>query len=139
MEQLQLLLRDKKKNVDISIIENIPTFTAALKMCLDISGLEGKQIAPLIGTDEGNLNRVWSKKNGESGNGTRYFPENKLLQYMEVCQNIIPLIWLALKCGYGLHPLMSEKDKEIEELQAQLAEKDKEIEILAKYKAKGLI
>lgn len=131
MEQMQLLLRDRKKEVSIETILAQPTFKDALKLCKTMSGLEDKQIAGHLDIDPGQWARIF-------GNGG-HFPENKLMEFMELCQNKVPVQWLALKCGYTLHPLMSEKDREIEELKAALIEKDKELEIVAKWKKAGLV
>ncbi len=134
MEQLRLLLRDQKKEVAQDVIASQTTMNAALLLCKQISGLEDKQIAGALGIDPGNFSLIWAK-NGNK----RQFPENQLIDFMTLCSNIVPLIWLAQKMGYGLHPLMSEKDREIEELRAALTEKEKEIETLIKYRQKGLI
>lgn len=131
MEQLQLLLRDQKRTASIDAILACPTFKESLKLCKSMSGLEDKQLAMTLEIDQGQWARIF-------GNGG-HFPENKLMEFMDLCQNKVPLIWLAHHCGYGLHPLMDEKDRQIEELQEQLAEAQKELEVVAKWKQKGLI
>jgi hypothetical protein len=134
MEQLQLLLRDRQKTVALEVILACPTFNAALKLCKDISGLTDDQICLHMGYTPAHFSLIWN------GNGNkRHFPENDLNKFMDLCGNKVPLIWLAHHCGYGLHPLMDEKDRQIDELQAALAERDKEIETLVKYRQKGLI
>lgn len=117
MEQLQLLLRDTQKSVSLEIISNCQTFTDALRLCKSISGLDDKQIAMSLGIDQGHFSLIWDR-NGNK----RHFPEAKLLQFMEVCQNKIPLIWLALKCGYTLEPLRNDLEQENEELKRRLAD-----------------
>ena len=131
MEQLQLLLRDQKKTASTDAILACSTFKDSLKLCKSMSGLDDKQLAMTLEIDQGQWARIF-------GNGG-HFPENKLIDFMDLCQNKVPLIWLAHHCGYGLHPLMDEKDRQIEELQAALAQRDQEIETLVKYKQKGLI
>lgn len=131
MEQLTLLLRDQKKEVSIEVITACHTFKDALRLCKSISGLEDKQIAMTLEIDPGQWARIF-------GNGG-HFPENKLITFMELCENKVPVIWLAYHCGYTLHPLKTELENEIDRLKDALAEKDKEIEILAKYKARGII
>ncbi|GEM_PF-5275496 len=34
------------------------------------------------------------------------------LRFIQLCQNIVPLIWLAYNCGYTLHPLKNELELE---------------------------
>ena len=131
MEQLQLLLRDQKKDVSLEVILSCATFKDSLKLCKSLSGLDDKQLCMTLEMDPGH----WSKVFTNGG----HFPENKLLDFMTLCGNKVPLIWLAHSCGYGIHPLMDEKDRQIQELSAALAEKDKEIEILAKYRERGII
>ena len=125
MEQLSLLLRDQKKEVGLDVILACNTFKDSLKLCKSISGLEDKQICMTLEIDAGNWARIF-------GNGG-HFPENKLMLYMEICQNKVPLIWLAYHCGYTLQPLKTELEIQLEELQKQLAEKDMEIRTLTKY------
>ena len=134
MEQLQLLLRDRQREVSLDIILACKTFNAALKLCKEISGLTDDQICLQMGYTPAHFSLIWNT----SGN-KRHFPENDLIRFMDLCQNKVPLIWLAYRCGYTLEPLMDEKDRQIGELQAQLAERDREIETLVKYRQKGLI
>jgi len=91
MEQLQLLLRDQKKKVSSEVITTCQTFKDSLKLCKSISGLEDKQLAMALEIDQGQWARIF-------GNGG-HFPENKLMEFMNLCQNKVPLIWLAFRCG----------------------------------------
>lgn len=125
MEQMQLLLRDTKKQVGLEVILSQPTFKDALRLCKSISGLEDKQLAGTLDIDPGQWARIFT-------NGG-HFPENKLLDFMDLCANRVPLIWLAHKCGYGLHPLQDEKDREIERLQAELKEERSEHEAIKTF------
>ncbi len=99
MEQLRLLLRDQQRQVSLEVIDSCNTFDDALALCKSISGLEDKQIAMALRIDPGHWSLIFTK-----GPNKRNFPENKLLQYMEVCKNRIPLIWCAFKSGYTLTP-----------------------------------
>lgn len=125
MEQLQLLLRDQKKEVSMEVISSCQTFKDALKLCKSISGLEDKQICGALDIDPGQ----WSRIFGNGGN----FPDNKLIEFMDLCGNKIPLIWLACKCGYTLHPLKNELEMENERLRAELDQQKHEIEAVTKF------
>jgi hypothetical protein len=114
MDQLQLLLRDQQKNVGIEVIESCATFLDAIKLSLSISGLEGKQISGHLGIDPGQWSRVLT--------GDANFPLKKLMEFMELCGNKIPLIWMAVKCGYTLSPLKSELEMELATVRAEKEE-----------------
>jgi hypothetical protein len=111
VEQLQLLLRDKKKEVSEEVVLSCATFKDALRLCKSISGLEDKQICMPLDIDAGQWARIF-------GNGG-HFPENKLIEYMELCGNKVPLIWLALVCGYTLTPLKTELEIELDAARAE--------------------
>ena len=100
MEQLQLLIRDQNKQVSLEVILSQQTFRDALKLCKSISGLDDKQICSELNIDQAQWSRIWS------GNG--HFPENLLNDFMRVCQNMVPLIWLSYRNGYAPHPLKNE-------------------------------
>lgn len=125
MEQLQLLLRDQKKEVGLEVILSCPTFKDALKLCKSISGLDDKQIAGTLDIDPAQ----WSRIFGNGGN----FPENKLIEYMELCRNMVPLIWLAHRCGYGIHPLKSELELENDTLREQLKAEQQRVAVISEF------
>ncbi|MHB8110528.1 MAG: hypothetical protein ACYDHW_10910 [Syntrophorhabdaceae bacterium] len=123
MEQLQLLLRDKQKEVSIEVIKSCPTFNAALKLCKEISGYTDDQICLHMGWTAPNFSLIWNT-NGNK----RHFPENDLQKYMDLCGNKVPLIWLSLKCGYTLTPLKTELELELENAQKEADEYRKKYE-----------
>ena len=125
MEQLELLLRDQKKEVSLEVILSCKTFKESLKLCKSISGLEDKQLCMPLEIDAGQWARIF-------GNGG-HFPENRLMEFMNLCGNKIPLIWLAYNCGYTLHPLKTELEMENDRLKKELAERELEIKTLTKY------
>jgi hypothetical protein len=125
MEQLQLLLRDQKKEVSVDAILAQPTFKAALALCKSVSGLEDKQICGALDIDAAQFSRIF----GNGGN----FPEDKLLKFMTICGNVVPLIWLAYKCGYGIYRLKSEVEMENERLRAELDGERKRLESVTAF------
>ena len=120
MMQEELLLRSNpKEDFSDEFLFKCSSFKEALKLSKTFSGLDDKQICYRLGIDPGQWSRIWS--------GQAHFPEEKLEEFIRLCGNLIPLRWLALKFGYGLHPLRSalelELDKERqgkEELQKRL-------------------
>lgn len=71
-----------------------------------------KGIAMDLEIDQGQWSRIWS-------NGA-HFPTEKLTQFMDLCNNEIPLRWLALKRGYGLYRLKTVLEIENEGLRKEL-------------------
>ena len=115
MEQLDLLLRDAKTNeASLTLIMAQKTHTDALKLCKLLSGLDDKQIAAHLGIDQAHWSRIWS--------GQAHFPADKYIEYMSICNNIIPLIWLAHSTGYTLKPLMTELEQQVVSQQKRINE-----------------
>lgn len=84
-------------------------FLGAINLCIDISGLDDKELYIPLGIDSGH----WS--NIRKGKPSTHFPTNKLNQLMAMCGNTIPLIWLARVNGFGLHMLESEAERKLRE------------------------
>lgn len=95
-----------------------PTKTAAIRLCIQASGLDDKEIALALDIDPGQLSKVLK------GNGN--FPNNKEHALMDLCGNEIPLLWDAMKRGKELKPLLSTLEQENAELRRQLAETQRE-------------
>lgn len=125
VEQLQLLIRDQQRKVSIDVIAEQPTYKDALKLCKSISGLNDQQLCHALDIDPAQWSRIWSNN--------AHFPDNKIAEFMRACNNIVPLIWLSLRFGYGIHPLKSELEIENEKLQSQLREKESELSIITNF------
>lgn len=80
-----------------------PTFTAAIKLAANASGLEEKQIYRELDIDAGHWTRIL--------NGDAHFPVDKLTQFMDLVGNEVPLQWLAHRRGKGLVVLESESQR----------------------------
>lgn len=122
---MQLLLRDQQKEVSIEVIMACKTFKEALKLCKSISGLEDKQICGHLDIDPAQ----WARIFGACG----HFPENKLIEYMRLCQNITPAIWLSRTLGYNLVPLKNELELENERLRQDLEKEREKIAIITEF------
>lgn len=81
-------------NIDIGSIE---TMTQALARCVEASEYEPKQVAAMLDIEVGHLGRALRE------NDSRNLPQDKIVELMRVCGNVIPLEWLAAQMGYALH------------------------------------
>jgi hypothetical protein len=93
--------------VDLTIIRSQPSLTSALMLCQQLSGVEDKE---LVGP-RGIVKDVaqWSRIRG----GQHFFPQERLIAFMDVCGNEAPLIWLADRRGYRLERLESELERQL--------------------------
>lgn len=115
--ELPLARRVERFEVPMDLVIKLASFSAAISLCVQLSGLEDKEVYIPLGIDSGHWTRI---KQGKAN-----FPENKLRELMDLCGNEVPLIWLAYIRGYGLVLLKSEAERRAEaaELRAQEAEK----------------
>jgi hypothetical protein len=111
---MKLLEKDRSRVVSLEVIEAQKTFKDALRLCKSISGVDDKEIFVKLDIDQAQWSRIFT--------GAANFPENKLLEYMEICNNKIPLIWLAVRCGYVIQPRKNEYELEIDRLKEELIE-----------------
>lgn len=117
-EQGSLTLK-KPEHVTSEVIERLADFKAALRLCIDSSGLDLKDVAWRMAMDSGHLHRMLN------ANDNLHFPPTRLIDLMVVCENEIPLRWLAMKCGFGLVRLKTYLEVENEQLRSDL-EKERE-------------
>lgn len=82
---------------------------AAINLCIDVSGLDDKEIGLALGIDAGHFSNIRRGKTGCN------FPLTKLDDLMTLCGNEIPLAWLAMKRGKGLHMLETESQRLLRE------------------------
>lgn len=100
------------------VIAAQPTKIAAIRLCIQASGLQDSEIALALDIDPGQLSKLLK------GNGN--FPNNKEHALMDLCGNEIPLLWDAMKRGKELKPLLSAVEQENVELRRELAEARRE-------------
>ena len=93
------VIRDPVPSVSMSVIERQPTLSAAVKLCIQASGLSHDQVRNELEIDAGQFSRILS--------GGAHFPNDKLCLLMDICGNEVPLIWLAHYRGYRLERLQS--------------------------------
>jgi predicted XRE-type DNA-binding protein len=95
------------QEVTDEVISRKKDLMAAINLCIDISGLENKEIAIALGIDAGHFSNI------RAGKTNCHFPTNKLDDLMSLCGNEIPLQWQAMKRGKGLHMLESEAQRQL--------------------------
>ena len=109
---------------DIGLILKQQNFISAIKLCIQVSGLDEKEIYIPLQVDAGHWSRIMK--------GDAHFPVNKLSDLMNLCENEIPLIWWANKRGYELTPLESELEQQLRIEREKLIESERENALLKK-------
>jgi hypothetical protein len=111
--------------VDLQEIQRQPSWSAALSLCANKSGLQDKLIAADVGVD----NAVWSRfKTGQNA------PSGEQLdKLMSRCGNEAPLFWLLLRRGYdprSLRKLESETQRQLREAREALDTERMKVRVL---------
>jgi len=93
--------------IDLRTIEAQKNFTDSINLCQQTSGLVDKKIV-----DEGIVGdkATWSRI---TQSRTNFFPQDRLNEYMDLCKNEAPLIWLARSRGYELVALETEMERRL--------------------------
>lgn len=110
--QKSLLLRGPNKDISDTIIQKVPNFKGALKLSKEMSGLTDLQLCQELEIDPGHWSRIWSDK--------AHFPDEKIIDFMNLCENIVPVRWLALQYGYELRPIKSKLEAENDLLREEI-------------------
>jgi hypothetical protein len=113
---------------DAEIMRRCQSLRDALRVCVDLSGLCPKEIAFALDIDQAHFSRMIHPADDK-----RHFPPDLFMKLMEVCGNEVPLRFLALSCGYGLHRLKSELERENDELKAALVEQERKLETITEF------
>jgi hypothetical protein len=111
--------------VSTAVIYRQPDALSALRLSVQVSGLDEKQIYMPLGVDKAQWSRIMS--------GQAHFPTNKYELFMDLVGNEILLVWLAYRRGKGLLDLEDAKDKTIRHQAGEIAKLRNEIETLIKY------
>ena len=99
------------------------TFSAAIRLAANVSGMDEKQIYRELDIDPGHWTRIL--------NGDAHFPVDKLERFMDLVANEIPLQWLAHQRGKGLVLLESESTRRLREAEEALAKEREKTAMLA--------
>lgn len=124
MRQFDLSAKPPMADVDMTIVRAQPSFTAALMLCQQVSGIEDKE---LVG-QKGIVKDVaqWSRIRV----GQHFFPQDRLITFMDLCGNEAPLVWLADRRGYRLEKLESELERELRQVREELAKEKQRSAVL---------
>lgn len=128
LHQLDLLPKPRPAPPDVSIdtIKRRPTLLRALHLAAEVSGLEDKQIYEAIDVDASHWTRIKS--------GAAHFPaDERFLNFLNVVNNDVPLIWLAEKRGYDWSTVRKHRscvERENEALKEELADHKRAISLL---------
>ncbi len=101
--EMPLTRTPKKDQVAPEVIFARRSFSAAIALAVNVSGLEEKEVYIPLKIDAGHWTRIMK--------GDAHFPVDKLNELCDLLQNEIPLIWWAHSRGKGLHMLESETER----------------------------
>lgn len=114
VDQPELALARKADLMDVplELVLKQPSLSGAVALCVQLSGLDDKEIYLSLGIDAGHWTRIMK--------GDAHFPLNKLNDLCTMCGNESPLLWWAHSRGYGLVMLKSEAERRAEMAAAEL-------------------
>jgi hypothetical protein len=102
------------------IIDELPSMTEAIRFAIRKSGLTDKQVYIELGIDSSQWAKIMK--------GLGYFPHEKFIELMSICDNDIPLKWLASKRGYDLKIRKNVLEEQLADVKAENAELKKKLE-----------
>ena len=102
---LPLARRPDQVSVPIETIMRRKCFLGAINLCVEVSGLDDKEIHITLEIDAAQWSRIRK--------GDAHFPPNKLERLMDLCGNEIPLEWLAHRRGKELRELETETQRQL--------------------------
>lgn len=120
--ELPLARKADAVQVPLELVLKQPTFAAAIALCVQVSGLEEKEVYLSLEIDAGHWTRIMK--------GDAHFPVNKLNNLMDLCCNEAPLMWLANSRGYGLVVLKTEAERRAEMAERALREERDKVRFL---------
>lgn len=103
--ELPLARAPKPEPVAIEVIQAQRSFSGALCLAVNISGLEEKEVYIPLKIDASHWTRIMK--------GDANFPVDKLNDLCDLLGNEVPLIWWARSRGKGLHLLKSEAERQL--------------------------
>jgi len=120
--QLALCRQVEKTDVPLELVLKQTNLASSIALCVQLSGLEEKEIYMALGIDAGHWTRIMK--------GDAHFPVNKLNDLMDLCGNEAPLMWIAHSRGYGMVLLKSEAERRAEQAELRAKEAEKQVRFL---------
>lgn len=120
MRQIELIAKNKPEPVDIplDLIRRRTSFIKAVQLAIDTSGLEDKEIYGELELDAAAFSRIRK--------GTAWLPQDeRLVRFLDVVHNDIPLIWLAEARGYDWSTIRKKRsatERRLEEVERENAD-----------------
>lgn len=124
--QFELPMKPHMIEVDQEAIARQPRFTSSLTLCAELGGVTPQDLSGTILKDEESWSRI------KSPTPRQFFPQDKLVDFMHLCQNEAPLLWLARRMGYELVPLETELERLLRVEREKRAELEAENRIMRK-------
>lgn len=121
--QQELDIQRKMQPVDLSAVAKQTSFSKALILCQNLSGLEDKKFYGPRGIVQSQAQ--WSRIMGPAAQHN--FPQDKLNLFMDIAGNEVPMLWLLHSRGYDLHSLRK-KETETEQENRLLRERVAQLE-----------
>lgn len=118
--QLPLARRPAVTEIPLEIVMRGKDLLAAINLCIDVSGLDDKELSITLGIDAAQWSRIRK--------GDAHFPPRKLGALMDLCGNEVPLIWLARTRGYTLVQIETETQRQLREERDRSAELEKRLQ-----------
>jgi hypothetical protein len=124
VEQGALMLSRAEPLIDVPVDSILArkSLLGAINLCIDLSGLENKEVYLPLGIDAGHFSNL---RKGEG-----HFPTDKVNDLMDMCRNEVPLLWLAHRRGYGLVVLKSEAERRAEAAERRAQEAELKVRVL---------
>lgn len=102
---LPLARRPAQVDVPLEIVMRCKDELAAINLCVEMSGLDDKEVHMSLGIDAAQWSRIRK--------GDAHFPPRKLRALMALCGNRIPLVWLARTEGFALVEIETETQRQL--------------------------
>jgi hypothetical protein len=113
--------------IDAAGVYKQQDFHAAIVWVMVTSGKSDKELAHLCGVDAATFSRIKS--------GQAHVPTSRIPEIMEGCENCGSMFWLINRMGWdpqSLRRLLSDVERELEQVKAELAEERREKALMAK-------
>lgn len=124
--ELPLARKPENTGVPVDLVLRQSTLSGSIALCVQVSGLEDKEVYLSLGIDAGHWTRIMK--------GDAHFPVNKLGDLMDLCGNEAPLFWLTHNRGYDTGSLRK-RETETEKLLRLAHERIARLEQEARVKA----
>jgi hypothetical protein len=120
--ELPITRKPKADPVSMEVILAKRTFSEAIRLAVNVCGLEKKEIYIPLKIDAGHWTRIMD--------GDGHFPVDKLNLFCDLVQNEIVLTWWAHSRGKGLHMLETEAERLLRESEESRAKVEHENRLL---------